>query len=81
MKERKHFGIGDGETPKSSAQFAASWWGACPEGDTIKPGDTCHYLDGLLRHVDCPGDVNPDEPQRNERQCPDCFCIHAGECP
>lgn len=52
--------------------------GACP--DRIYPGDSCTYEDGSVVHVYCADRVDPDEPARNERRCPECFTIHAGEC-
>lgn len=36
--------------------------------------------DGWVHSPTCPEPVDDDEPQRNERKCPDCFTIHAGEC-
>jgi hypothetical protein len=61
--------------------FEASYPGKCGAcGDRIHPGDQINYCDGATIHAFCDDRVDPDEPRRTERKCPDCFMIHAGEC-
>ncbi|MEU9806243.1 hypothetical protein [Mycobacterium sp. NPDC050853] len=56
--------------------FEAKYPGRCGSCDNkIHPGDDVHYEDDELVHDDCPGEVGgPIE------VCPDCWCIHRGEC-
>ncbi len=61
--------------------FQARYSGQCAAcGERIYEGARVEYEDDFLVHVDCPERVNVDVPQRNERTCPDCYLIHAGEC-
>lgn len=64
--------------------FTARYPGFCTACDErTHPGDEVDYLDGertKIVHANCPELADLDAPQRNERQCPDCFLIHAGEC-
>lgn len=65
--------------------FEAKYRGKCARcGDNITPGDHIEYEDDyrgdLVHATQCAEQPNPDEPKRNERNCPDCFTIHAGEC-
>lgn len=66
-----------------SLAFAARYPGKCAAGDSINIGDNVQYdNDDELIHHDCIGAPPADEntPQRNERMCPDCNMVHAGEC-
>lgn len=61
--------------------FQAKYAGRCVAcGERINEGDWVTYEDDFLVHANCPDVVDVDAPQRNERKCPDCFTIHAGEC-
>lgn len=62
--------------------FEARYHGQCPTcEEPITPGQIVEYdWAGVVSHASCPVSVNDDAPQRNERQCPDCFTIHAGGC-
>lgn len=62
--------------------FEAKYHGRCVGCDErIEPGDQVEYnADEELVHVHCDDQTDPDAPLRNERKCPDCFLIHAGEC-
>lgn len=62
--------------------FEAKYHGHCANdcGDRIEPGDQVEYIGDELVHGHCDLPDDPDEPTRNERRCPDCFTIHAGEC-
>jgi hypothetical protein len=66
-----------------SNPFPAKFGGRCGYGDTIHEGDQVRYdNDGELVHTACEDNPPPteDTPRRNERKCPDCYTIHAGEC-
>jgi hypothetical protein len=64
--------------------FQAKYAGYCHIGEhRIHEGDQVQYdEDGKVIHVDCADQppVDHDAPGRNERNCPECFTIHAGEC-
>jgi hypothetical protein len=61
--------------------FGAKYAGRCAACDErISVGDLIRYEDDEVVHTDCPEPQDIDAPRRNERQCPDCFTIHAGEC-
>ncbi|OMC12509.1 hypothetical protein [Mycolicibacterium fortuitum] len=62
--------------------FEARYSDQCPAcGERIVPGDDVTYSEDneLIHAVSEPVD-DPDEPQRNERHCTQCFTVHAGEC-
>lgn len=62
--------------------FEAKYHGTCIMcEESIEPGQVVEY-DGVgdVVHTRCPAILDDDEPQRNERRCPDCFTVHAGEC-
>lgn len=63
--------------------FQANYSGICrscgeyySEGAEIRSTED----DGWVHAPTCPEPIDFDEPQRNERRCPECFTIHAGEC-
>lgn len=61
--------------------FQAKYSSRCAACDErIHDGNWVRYEDDFLVHDDCPEPVNHDAPQRNERNCPDCYMVHAGEC-
>lgn len=68
--------------------FAAKYPGPCAGdcGGRIQPGDLIEPVPGVgHQHVACAevdrGQMTAfDPPGRNERTCPDCFTVHAGEC-
>ncbi|SLI51059.1 Uncharacterised protein [Mycobacteroides abscessus subsp. abscessus] len=65
--------------------FEAKHWGICRNcGERIKPGDLVDFLHSRVVHHDCsvdsPEDIDPDRLGPQERKCPRCFTIHAGEC-
>jgi hypothetical protein len=62
--------------------FEARFWGTCVAcHERIVPGESVTYSeDDELVHAACSPQPDPDEPRRNERKCPECFTIHAGEC-
>lgn len=61
--------------------FQAKYPGKCAAcGERINEGQHVRYEDDFLVHDDCPDPINPDQPGRQERKCPDCHTIHAGEC-
>lgn len=61
--------------------FQAKHPGHCSAcGERIRQGEYVRYEDDFLVHDDCPADIDPERPGRQERKCPDCFTIHAGEC-
>lgn len=61
--------------------FQARYRSQCVScGNPINEGEHVMYEDGHLVHLDCPDPIDDDQPARNERRCPDCFTIHAGDC-
>ncbi|MCT7373207.1 hypothetical protein [Mycolicibacterium llatzerense] len=62
--------------------FQAKYPGRCVScGERIHEGEWVRYEDDdSLVHDNCDEAPDVDAPQRNERKCPDCFTIHAGEC-
>lgn len=65
--------------------FIAKYYGWCDLcGERINPGDECKYHgdeDQVIRHVTCPDDGTALPEGDRKDMCPDCFQIHAGECP
>ena len=61
--------------------FQAKYRDQCSGCDEpIHEGNWVRYEDDFIVHQDCPEPIGTDAPGRNERKCPDCFTIHAGEC-
>ncbi|SID32304.1 Uncharacterised protein [Mycobacteroides abscessus subsp. abscessus] len=61
--------------------FQAKYRGQCRNcGEQIEPGDLATYMHDHIVHDQCPDAVDPAQPGRQERKCPDCHTIHAGEC-
>jgi hypothetical protein len=61
--------------------FEAKYYGRCAGcEERIEPGDQVEYADEELVHTHCDPQADPDAPTRNEKRCPACFTIHAGEC-
>ena len=62
--------------------FQAKYPGRCTRCDEqFHEGDWVRYEDDFIVHQDCPEPIDADAPRRNERKCPDCYMVHAGECP
>lgn len=61
--------------------FEAKYSGWCRNcGERIGLGDCVDYLHGQIVHDQCPDEIEPAGPGRQERKCPDCLLTHAGEC-
>ena len=61
--------------------FTAKFEGHCLDCDgRINVGDQVQYDEDAVVHVDCDPIPDIDAPRRTERQCPQCWLVHAGEC-